>query len=143
MVGFAVGGGGCCGKTDLVGDEGKCCKQRQRFETGDRGRMGIDATGQSIRQKHHVELRLFGGLCDAAKQVEILASRFRLRVPPAGDVMACALEKQAEVDLSLGSHGIRLSSEGGLVEQGQKAGEIGLAFHAANEFGNIGESRAP
>ena len=79
----------------------------------------------------------------AENQDEKLSSRFRYLVPPAGDVMACALEKQAEVDLSLGSHGIRLSSEGGLVKQRQKADEIGFAFHAANEFGNIGESRAP
>ncbi len=64
--------------------------------------MSIDAAGQSVGQKNHVEFCVFSLFCHATQQVEILAARFRIRVPPAGNMVACTLQKEAEMHLFLG-----------------------------------------
>lgn len=62
--------------------------------------MRVNAAGEAIGEKHHVELRLFGNLRDAHQEIEILAAGLGIRVAPAGDVMAGTLQEKAEMDLS-------------------------------------------
>ncbi|MNL00256.1 hypothetical protein D3C87_1206830 [compost metagenome] len=100
VVGLTIGCGGGGGQSDLVCHHGKRRKQGKRLETGDHRGMGVDAACEAIGQKDHVELGIFGHFRDTGQQVEILAAGFRIRVTPAGNVVAGSLQEQAKMHLS-------------------------------------------
>ena len=66
--------------------------------------MRVDAAGEAVGKKHHVELCRLGDLRDTPQQIEILAAGLGMWMPPARYVMAGALQEQAEMDLSFGTH---------------------------------------
>ncbi|MFG1478002.1 hypothetical protein V5F53_04965 [Xanthobacter sp. V4C-4] len=98
-----------------------------------------------------MEPAALGGAGDLPEQRQVLGARLRLRVTPAGQVVAGALQEQAEMELEARvcwgiRHGRVLLERSGSGGAGgsspvDKRGQSGRARHAGNEIGQGAVSR--